>query len=283
MAAIKDSDAYLNKERLLAQHQAALSILQGKLDNPKVTEFSWLDLGCGKGQIIINLEYNIGDAARAKIVYSAYDIKDEHLAITTKKAETLKFKSTNGKVGDISDFPSLFPIDGKFDFITLTNSIHEFSPLLIPNILFESLIRLTPTGLLFVYDMESLPTLELGAITWTREEIHELSNSFLKNIGVAEYFPTPGKWHHSSCDGWNLQINREYINISDEDLLKVKDDAIVKTQHQIIDLLRRKMNACEQSLESITKHGAETEDEDKLKQKLLYDFWALIRIKEIRQ
>lgn len=282
MAAIKDSDAYLNKERLLAQHQAALSILQGRLENPKISDLSWLDLGCGKGQIIINLEYNLGDAARAKISYSAFDIKDEHLSITEKKAETLKFKSINGKVGDISDFPNLFPVQQKFDFITLTNSIHEFSPLLIPKILFESLIRLAPHGLFFLYDMESLPILELGAVTWTREEIHALSNAFLKNLGVSDYFPTPGKWHHSSCDGWNLQINREYINISDVDLLSKKAEAIERTQHQIVEILKRKLFECEKSLESITKHGAETEDEDKLKAKLLYDFWSLKRIKEIK-
>lgn len=283
MAAIKDSDAYLNKERLLAQHQAALSILQGRLDNPKLTDFQWLDLGCGKGQIIVNLEYNIGDSARTKISYSAFDIKEEHLSITLKKAESLKFKSLNGKVGDISDFPRLFALQTKFDFITLTNSIHEFSPLIIPELLFQAIIRLTPTGLLFLYDMESLPSLELGAITWTREEIHELSNCFLKNIGVTDYFPTPGKWHHSSCDGWNLQISREYINFEDATLLKIQSEAIPKTKQNILTILRRKLHECERSLESITRHGAETDDEEKLKQKLLYDFWALNRIKEIHQ
>lgn len=282
MAIIKDSEAYLNKERLLAQHQAALSILQGKLDNPKVSDFSWLDLGCGKGQIIINLEYNIGDTARAKVSYSAFDIKEEHLSITLKKAETLKFKVASGKVGDILDFPKLFELNNKFDFITLTNSIHEFSPFVIPHILFECLIRLTTNGLLFVYDMESLPSLELGAVTWTREEIHELSNAFLINLGIKDYFPTPGKWRHSSCDGWNLQINRDYISISDEDLLKIKDEAIEKTKIQIVDILKRKLSECEKSLESITMYRAETEDEDKLKQKLLYDFWSLTRIKEIK-
>ena len=36
MAVINDSDAYLNKDRLLAQHQAALSLLQGRLDRPGI-------------------------------------------------------------------------------------------------------------------------------------------------------------------------------------------------------------------------------------------------------
>lgn len=283
MSAINDSDAYMDKERLLAQHQAALSLLQGKLDKPGLTDLSWLDLGCGKGQIIINLEYNIGEEARSKISYSAFDIKDKFLSITTKKAETLKFKSVNGKIGDISDFQNLFSNDPQFDFITLTNSIHEFSPLLIPQILFDSIIRLTPTGLLFVYDMESLPSLELGAITWTREEIHELLKSFFKHFGIPEYNPTPGKWQHSSCYGWNIQINREYIKLSNEDFLALKDKAIPQIQADTIEILRRKLSECEKALESFTIHGAETEQEEKLKPKYLFDFWALNRIKELQQ
>lgn len=282
MAIIKDSDAYLNKDRLLAQHQAALSLLQGKLDRPGLTDLGWLDLGCGKGQIIVNLEHNIGDEARTKISYSAFDIIEEHLSITLKKADSLKFKSSNGKIGDISDFPNLFPIENKYDFITLTNSIHEFSPLLIPDILFESIIRLSSTGLLFVYDMESLPSLELGAITWTREEIHEFLKSFFKNFGIKDYNPTPGRWTHSSCFGWNIQLNREYINVTNEELLKSKVDGIKKTKEDIVTILKRKLDECEKSLESITKHGAETDEEEKSKQKLLYDFWSLNRIKELK-
>lgn len=283
MAVINDSDAYLNKDRLLAQHQAALSLLQGKLDRPGLTDFIWLDLGCGKGQIIVNLEHNIGEAARTKICYSAFDIIEEHVSITLKKAESLKFKSINSKIGDISDFPNLFPVENKYDFITLTNSIHEFSPLLIPDILFESIIRLSSTGLLFVYDMESLPSLELGAITWTREEIHELLKSFFKNFDIQNYSPTPGRWNHSSCFGWNIQLNRDYISKNDEELFENKEKAIDLTKKDIVIILKRKLDECEKSLESITKHGAETDEEEKSKQKLLYDFWSLNRIKEINK
>jgi SAM-dependent methyltransferase len=282
MPIINDSDAYLNKDRLLAQHQAALSLLQGKLDKPGLTDLNWLDLGCGKGQIIVNLEHNIGDDARTKITYSAFDIIEEHLNITLKKADSLKFKSSSGKIGDISDFHNLFDNKIKFDFITLTNSIHEFSPLFIADILFESILRLSSTGLLFVYDMESLPSLELGAITWTREEVHEFLKSFFTHFGIQDYLPTPGRWHHSTCFGWNIQINKEYINLTDAELLEKKANSIVAIKQDISKILKRKLDECEKSLESITKHGAETDEEEKSKQKLLYDFWALNRIKEIK-
>ena len=104
MSIIGDSDAYLKKDRLLAQNQAALSLLQGKLDKPGLTDLIWLDLGCGKGQIIVNLEHNIGKEERKKITYVAYDIIEEHLSITLKKAESLHFKKIGGEIGGYLTF-----------------------------------------------------------------------------------------------------------------------------------------------------------------------------------
>jgi ubiquinone/menaquinone biosynthesis C-methylase UbiE len=54
-----DAKATLNKERLFAQHQAALTILQRELDSPKIKKYNWLDLACGKGQIIVHLIDNL--------------------------------------------------------------------------------------------------------------------------------------------------------------------------------------------------------------------------------
>ncbi len=75
MSSIGDSSAELNIRRVMSQHQAAITVLQFLLVNPAIQEFSWLDLACGKGQIISQLEENIPDETlRGKIVYLGYDI-----------------------------------------------------------------------------------------------------------------------------------------------------------------------------------------------------------------
>lgn len=282
MSAINDSDAVLEKERLFAQHQAALTILQGLIDVPGLTSFEWLDVGCGKGQLIVNLDDNLGGDSRKKISYNGFDIKDDFLSIAIRKAESLGLKNSKGQVGDIGNFATLHNTKQKFDFITITNSIHEFSPLEIPIILFECIIRLNDNGILFIYDMESLPFQELGALTWTREEIHEVLKAFLKEIGT-EYNPTPGKWKHKSCNGWNIQLNRSHFKINNEILIEHKAKIIENTQKQVLSTLSQKLEKCKTSLESITKYGTETEEEEKLKQKHLYDFWAINRIKELKK
>lgn len=279
MGAIKDSDAVLEKERLFAQHQAALTILQGLLDKPGITTFNWLDIGCGKGQIIVNLDDNLGEDSRKKIIYNGFDIKDDFLAIAQRKAESLNLNAVNGQVGDISNFANLHPEDNKFDFITLTNSIHELDPLQIPIILIECILRLSENGILFMYDMEALPYRELGAVAWTREEIHEILKVFLKSIGT-EYSPTPGKWKHKSCNGWNIQLNRSHFQVENDAINAKKEEIITKSQEQVKNTLDSKLAKCVASLQSLTKYGAETEDEENLKLGNLYDFWAINRIKD---
>jgi ubiquinone/menaquinone biosynthesis C-methylase UbiE len=279
MGTIKDSNAYQNKDKMLIQHQAALSVLQGKLENPDISDYNWLDLGCGKGQIIINLENNLGEGSIKKINYFAFDLKDDFLNLTLKQAESQKFKSVKGETGDFTNFSKLFPEEKKFDFITLTNSIHELNPYDLSVLLFETVIRLSDTGILYFYDMETLSNRELGAVSWKADEIHRVVKAFLITAEIENYSPKPGRWPHSSCNGWSLQMHREYLKKSDEELNELKEEIIKKCVEEIDLTLSDKLEECIKSLESFTKHGTETSEDESLKLDLLYDFWAINRIK----
>jgi hypothetical protein len=55
MDALADSKAFRDNDRVLPQHQAALLLLQKMLADPKVLSVKWLDLACGRGQILIGI------------------------------------------------------------------------------------------------------------------------------------------------------------------------------------------------------------------------------------
>ena len=79
MPGIADSHAVLDEDKLLSQHQAALTLLQHRLADPDVARFSWLDLACGKGQIFSQLESNLSPKLRSKIFYYGYDPNSEEV------------------------------------------------------------------------------------------------------------------------------------------------------------------------------------------------------------
>lgn len=129
MCAIADSDAFKDRNHILPQHQAALTLLQDRLSAPFISRLSWLDLACGKGQMILSLDENLSREARSKVEYWAYDLDKEFARETRKTAERLGFASLETRVGDLSDFDRILPKGAIFEFITLTNTIHEIEPL----------------------------------------------------------------------------------------------------------------------------------------------------------
>lgn len=84
MSIIGDSSAVLEVERMLPQHQAAITLLSSLLQDPQVDKFYWLDLACGKGQIISQLNENLTIENRKKIIYHGYDINVDYLKIVKK-------------------------------------------------------------------------------------------------------------------------------------------------------------------------------------------------------
>jgi hypothetical protein len=71
---IADSDAFKDPDRMPPQHQAALTLLQDRLSNPTVVKIRWLDLACGRGQIISSLDGNLSKPALNRLEYWGYDI-----------------------------------------------------------------------------------------------------------------------------------------------------------------------------------------------------------------
>ncbi|OKP98635.1 class I SAM-dependent methyltransferase [Paenibacillus sp. P46E] len=283
MQFISDSSA-IEKDRLLAQHQAALTLLQRALLNPTVNEYKWLDLACGRGQIINHLHEVLERPQRQKISYHGYDIKVDYIAITEKKAENLDLCSVQVQVGQMEQFPTLNSPEVKYDFITFTNTAHEIDFRSLPIVLIEGILRLNDTGCLFVYDMEKLPDLELelGAITWSREEIQELVEVILTELGVTGglQFPT-GRWKHSTVYGWNIQLHREYLGLTDDEINESKGNTIEKSIDKLVELLRRKYISTKSALDAMTKYGPGSKEEATQLQRYLYDFYSLSRALEV--
>lgn len=283
LATIADSSAFRDDERILPQHQAALTLLQDRLSAPATLHLSWLDLACGRGQIIGALDQSLSSGARAKIDFWAYDLDHDFARETAKAAERLGFASLNVKVGDLSDFHRLLPAGALFDFVTLTNTVHEVDPGALANLIGDCIVRLTDTGTLFIYDMERINPPELGAVPWTRDDILQIVRRMLDALGASHYHPAAGLWTHKTCNGWNVLIQRQHLHLSREDAVARSAEAKQRTQDQILNLIERRLTECRAALENLTRHGAETAEEQEDKERLLFEFWALHRSLENRR
>lgn len=282
MTAIGDSSAVRIEGRVLAQHQAALTLLQAKLSMPSVVGVSWLDLACGRGQILGGLEENLSAAARGKIDYWAYDVNQDYVLQTKRVAENLGLASIEVKVGDLHDFDRILPAEVRFDFITLTNTFHEVNPSNLAMLLANAISRLSSNGVLFVYDMEQIVPPELGALPWSGNDARSIVHSLLDALGAEAYRPEVSRWSHATVRGWNFQLSREHLAVDDEMLRERSPDAIQAATEMITSLMGKRLDECRASLQTFTDHGAQTAEEEADREHLLYEYWALSRSLESR-
>ena len=274
MTSISDSSA-VREKRVLPQHQAALTLIQRHVGSPDVEDYSWLDLACGRGQIIAYLEDNLSSAARSKISFHAYDVDQRYGRETRRIASGLGFRSFGLDIGELANFNRLLDAKLRFDFISLTNTVHELTPRAIAQLLLDSVARLKPTGTLFVYDMERIEPPELGAVPWNQDGIRNVLFTLLDALGAAHYRPEVSRWQHSRISGWNLQLDRHHLKLDDNELAQAAPRAVGVTSSKIADLMRDRLSACTKALRALTEFGSETANEEADKVRLLHEFWAV--------
>ena len=280
MSSIADSDAVHDIRRILPQHQSALTLLNGKLQNPAVKSFRWLDLACGKGQIISQLGENLSEKQRNKLSYIGYDLNVEYTKTAERMADTLQLEHYEFLHGDMSSFHDIVKSDSKFDFITCTNTAHELQPGAFAALFLGTLRRLSSTGEFFIYDMESLSKPELGALPWRSAEIDSLLNSAFEALGT-DFRVDPSGWSHSSCKGWSVTIQREYINKTDDEIQESQSKISERIELEIDRILMERVTECNRMLDTFCRFGAHTAEDALARTLALYEFWALHRAKEM--
>ena len=127
---------------------------------------------------------------------------------------------------------------------------------------------------MYIYDMESIDPLELGAIAWLGGEIQSIISAMLGAFGVGQYQPSVGRWPHRTRNGWSFILRREHL-AGVSNLESMKSAAEAATKAKVYELLQQKTETCKKVLQSLTTYGAGTAEERKEVQALLYDFWGL--------
>lgn len=275
MTSLADSSAVLENYNL-PQHQAALTLLQGILSDPACTKLRWLDLACGKGQIVAHLDHNLGQQARSKIELVGYDIESSYSKQAKRLAESKGLASCSFEVGALGQFWTNQKTSGPWGFITLTNTTHEIAPNSLAEIFIRCIERLDENGCLFLYDMERLPNPELGAVPWSAAEIQTIIATLLGEVGCLTYKPEVGQWVHRSCRGWNAQLKRSHLGLPSDFKDRIPG-ALQETNKVVTNLLNERLARANSALESLAEHPAETGEEAEDKIALLYEFWAVYR------
>lgn len=276
---LPDSNSVLNLDVIYPQHQAAITLIQKFLNDPQVKDFYWLDLLCGQGQILTHFKEHFSPNNRAKISYYAYDINVEYSTMACSLARDLNLKSVESITGHIRDFKVLCG-ENNFNCITITNGFHEISPVLIPEVISDSLCLLRDNGFIYLYDIEKLHTPELGAICFRQNEIKRITNAIINGFGIEQYNIDIAKWRpQKNLTSWSAILERDILDAYELDKT-LKQNAIKSGTNSVKQIIAEKLEECNDTLEAIISGSFETIADQKKKIELLFEYHALKRYKE---
>ena len=260
--------------RLFSHYQAAVMLVTIMLQNPNQETFRWLDLGCGKGQIVRQLALNIEEKAfRNKIEYTGYDSNSAYIDDARNFFKEMGLEP-HFFHDELSRFSDIVPVENLFHFITCTNTVHEIGPKTFARIIIDSLVRLSESGILFIHDMESLEPPELGAFPWCGHEIDQLLNVVFEVIGT-KYKVCSNRWQHPKCKAWTVVIQRQHINISRDALISKQNEINHNLDKKIKELLHIRLNDTIVKLKCLKSTSTEDDKYKIIKDKLLHDLYAI--------
>jgi hypothetical protein len=278
MNLLAHSSAVLTPSRVFSQHQAFLTLMKDRLDDPCLKEFTWLDLASGRGQVLTGIRHILSEPSRRKVRYVACEINSEHLQSAERVAISAFGRSqVTTHVCSIEDFEKCIGPHAVFDAVTFTNAAHEIAPRALPLALVGAISHTKPAGIVFIYDMETLETHELGAVPWLADEIQAIVGVLLEALGETRYVPKISRWPHKSCHGWSLQLNRRHLRLSNGQLADRRRVALVRGKAKVRELLRSKLLNVHQALDIYARYGTHGERDELEVRRLLGDHFALSR------
>lgn len=272
---LADSDS-IKMDSILVPHSNAISILTYLLNLNISSDIHWIDLACGKGQILTQLRDNLDNNYRHRIKISLIDLNNESLRIATDIAEKLGFGGVTQKVSDLYSYCNTGLIENSFEYITLINTLHEIKPKELGLLIIKCIVALKDNGVFYIFDQEELPVKELGATTWSSIEISNVLNDYFDKCAI-DYRVYANKWNHKTVSSWSLQIQKTNI-LNTNNLKLLSNQAVLESLIQKALILKADIN--KKALTSLTKFGGSTENEDENKIENLYDYWALTKALE---
>lgn len=246
--------------RMFASHRSVLDALRYLVLPHHRGVVTWLDVGCGRGQVLHGIQNMIGPEGVKRIRYvgcdgdRAYCAEAERFAQECGMADPeilcFRFDRLEEKLSHL-----------RADFVSMVNVFHELGPRLLATTLCDSLCRLSARGVMHVHDMTALDPgrPELGAVCWRADEVEGILDPLLTLFDWGGQSLRVQQYGNDEARDWSLDLQRQALTVSSDELARRRDRIVTDVSRAILNALRRKQAAHHSALKAFLQDPPATD------------------------
>jgi hypothetical protein len=243
--------------------EATLAVaMRCMLGNSDKRVWKWLDLACGRGNLIEHCQESF-ECDCGKIHYYGIDkcdrYKSEFELFVEEKDIRKNLRSAEFKIVDFTSWKNCFEESKgliRYDWVSFVNVLHEVNPKEISAILLSMIKLCEEDGFLYLCDIEELIEFEADAVIWSLDEIKEIFNILFvdfKSFRFNRLVPT-----------FSIIAKRSDLKKDiDVNTLSQANEINKKIQGKFKRLLRKKKQHAQKKAEKIKKQLAFNEENKK--------------------
>ena len=273
MSRVHDGEA-VRESRMLSSHRTALGVLRHRVLARCASEITWLDIGCGNGQVLHGIEGVVGASCVRNIHYVGCD----GCARYCEEAE--RFAREQGLHEPVIHWLRIETLwehlqGMRADFVSIINVTHELDPPTLAATLCDALCCVSDTGLLHVHDVRFLDRPELGSVCWDTSEVETVLDPLLTLFEWGEVERRVQQWGAEEAPDWSLNLDRALLLIDQDELVERRDEIVGNVRRAVEEALPQKRSVHDRALRAFLEEPAVTEKDRQVAAQAVYEHWTI--------
>lgn len=261
------------EERMLSSHRVVVNELNTLLDNHG-DGFVWLDVGCGRGQVLREIGSVITSVGVGWIEYYGCDAARKYCDEASKQASESGFSAPDIRLKRVEDVREVFG-ELRADFVTIINVLHELTPASLAVTLVDSFSCLGDDGVLHVHDLRRMTEPELGAVCWDLPDLEEGLDPFLKLFHWRDSKCRIQRWGGVEAPDWSLKLERRKLQVDIDELASRREEIISDVNNGLMALLPNKRKKHHNKLNAFLSDPARTPGDRQSAAQAVYEYWTI--------
>ncbi len=250
---MRQKHAYKTQAPLRARHTPALTdefafFLSQQIARSDKKQVTWLDVGCGRGQLLKEACRSLRMDQRCRVAYTGYDCTLDFVEDCNATIESLRIDNSRARQGEFDGMDALFNA-GPFDVISVVELISDLHLHLVPRLVLNIFRLCHSSTVLCFSDLRKLTSSSAspGMLPWSEEEINPFVAAIARLLDGPRLPPTAFVQVHKNA--WSLTLDLGAVSGNIQKALSFDGDAEGRLVGELYEIFEKRRSTLDDRLQ----------------------------------